>query len=225
MEPHYDKLCANGEMQAQLLGRFWASRGVRFARAWSGSANRHRQTGIMIAGVYRELGCEFPELVTMTEFNEYAAEAVLKQGLPLLLERSQKAQELQQAFETATGATERRKKFQKLFEFVIGNWVNGDLEVAGIESWQNFCARVHHGLEKAVNGSSTDDDVVIFTSGGPIGVAMQRALTLSHAETMRYTWKSRNASFSEFSCSDGEFLLNAFNSHPHLDAEHLLTYW
>ena len=225
MELHYDKLCANGEIQARLLGKFWASGGVRFGCAWSGSADRHQRTGIIIAGAYRERGCDFPELVTMTEFNEYAAEAVLKQGLLLLLEQSQEARELQREFENSTGGIERRKKFQKLFEFVINKWVQGELELAGVESWQEFCARVHLGLEKAANGSTAEGDVVVFTSGGPIGVAMQRALNLSHADTMRYTWKSRNASFSEFSCSDGQFSLNVFNSHPHLDVEHLLTYW
>jgi broad specificity phosphatase PhoE len=225
LEPHYDKLCANGEMQARLLGKFWASRGVKFGRVWSGSVDRHQQTGIIIAGVYRELGCEFPELVTMPEFNEYSAEGVLKKGLPLLLTQSQEARDLQQAFETSTGGTERRRKFQKLFEFVIGKWVHGELEIAGVESWQEFCARVHLGLEQATNGSCDEGDIVIFTSGGPIGVAMQRALHLSHSDTMSLTWKSRNASFSEFSCTGGRFSLSAFNSHPHLDAEHLLTYW
>ena len=32
LEPIYDKLCATGEVQACLLGEYWARRGVLFRR-------------------------------------------------------------------------------------------------------------------------------------------------------------------------------------------------
>lgn len=66
--------------------------------------------------------------------------------------------------------------------------------------------------------------VAIFTSGGPIGAAMQRALNLSPRDTLRITWMSRNCSYSEFLCSGERFTLSSFNSFPHLDDPSLLTY-
>ena len=224
LEPNYDKLCANGEAQARLLGEHWARRKVPFSRAWSGPRVRQVQTARMAEEAYRRLGCEFPEVAVMSEFDEYPAEAVLKAGLPKLLERSQEVRHLHQAFEQSKDAGEQKKDFQRMFEMVIGKWVSGELVVDGVESWQDFCARVNRGIASIVNGAAPAGDVVVFTSGGPIGVAMRRALNLSDADTLLLTWMSRNASFSEFLTSGGRFTLSTFNAHPHLEDESLLTY-
>jgi broad specificity phosphatase PhoE len=224
LEPNYDKLCATGEVQARLLGEHWARRKVPFSRAWSGSRVRQMQTARMAKEAYRRLGCEFPEVAVMSEFDEYPAEAVLKAGLPKLLERSQELRHLHQVFEQSKDAGERKKDFQRVFEMVIGKWVSGELVVDGVESWQGFCARVDRGIASIENGAAPAGDVVVFTSGGPIGVAMRRALNLSDTDTLQLSWMSRNASFSEFLTSGGRFTLSTFNAHPHLEDESLLTY-
>ncbi len=224
LEPNYDKLCANGEEQARLLGEYWARRGVAFSRAWSGPRVRQVQTGRAIEEAYRGYGREFPELVVMSEFDEYPAEAVLKAGLPQMLEKFKEVRDLHQAFEQCKDAGERKKHFQKMFEVVIGKWVSGELVVEGVESWRDFCGRVDRGIAAIASSATPAGDCVVFTSGGPIGVAMRRALNLSDADTLQLTWMSRNASFSEFLNSGGRFTLSTFNAHPHLEDECLLTY-
>jgi broad specificity phosphatase PhoE len=224
LEPIYDKLCANGEVQARLLGEYWARRGVLFSCAWSGPRVRQEQTARMVEEAYRRLGQEFPELAVTNEFDEYPAEAVLKLGLPRVLEKSQEVRHLHRAFEQAKDAGERKRCFQQMFEAVIGMWVSGEVVVDGVESWQDFCARVDRGITTIVNSATPAGDSVIFTSGGPIGVAMRRALHLSHADTLQLTWMSHNSSFTEFLSSGSRFTLSTFNAHPHLEDESLLTY-
>lgn len=224
LEPIYDKLCATGEVQARLLGEYWARRGVLFSRAWSGPRVRQVQTARAVDEAYRKLGREFPELAVMNEFDEYPAEAVLKLGLPEVLERSQEVRHLHRAFEHSKDSDERKRGFQLMFEAIIGMWVSGELVIDGVESWPDFCARVDRGIATLLNSATPTGDSVVFTSGGPIGVAMRRALNLSHADTLRLTWMSRNASFSEFLSSGNRFTLSAFNAHPHLEDESLLTY-
>jgi broad specificity phosphatase PhoE len=224
LEPNYDKLCATGEVQARLLGEYWARRGVLFGRACSGPRVRQVQTARMVEEAYRRLGREFPEFVVTDEFDEYPAEAVLKQGLPQVLERSQAVRDLHRAFEFAKDTDARKRSFQQMFEAVIGMWVSGELVVDGVESWQDFCARVDRGIATIVNSTTPAGDCVVFTSGGPIGVAMRRALNLSDADTLQLTWMSRNASFTEFLSSGSRFTLSTFNAHPHLEDESLLTY-
>jgi broad specificity phosphatase PhoE len=224
LEPNYDKLCATGEVQARLLGEYWARRGMLFGRAWSGPRVRQVQTARLVEEAYRRLGREFPEVGVMSEFDEYPAEAVLKLGLPQLLETSEEVRDLHRAFERAEEPDERKRSFQQMFEAVIGMWVSGELVVDDVESWPAFCARVDRGIAAIVNGEMARGDSVVFTSGGPIGVAMRRALHLSHADTLQLTWMSRNASFSEFLTSRDRFTLSAFNSHPHIEDEALLTY-
>jgi len=224
LEPNYDKLCATGEEQSRMLGEYWARRGVLFSRVCSGPRVRQVQTARIVEEAYRRLGQEFPEVAVMDEFDEYPAEAVLKLGLPQVLEKSQKVRDLHRAFEHAKDIDERKRSFQQMFEAVIGMWVSGEFVIDGVESWPEFCARVDRGSAIIVSGPAPAGDSVVFTSGGPIGVAMRRALHLSHADTLQLTWMSRNASFSEFLSSSGRFTLSTFNAHPHLEDDRLLTY-
>ena len=141
-----------------------------------------------------------------------------------MLEKSQEVRHLHRAFEQSRDTVERKRCFQQMFEAVIGMWVSGELVVDDVESWQDFCARVDRGIATIVDSTTPAGDSVVFTSGGPIGVALRRALNLSHADTLQMTWMSRNSSFTEFLSSGSRFTLSAFNAHPHLEDESLLTY-
>jgi broad specificity phosphatase PhoE len=220
----YDKLCANGETQARLLGEYWSQRGVLFGGAYSGPRARQRETARIVADAYRSADLNFPETVIMSEFDEYQAEAVLRECLPQLLQVNTEIRELRRAYEDSSEFGDRRKTFQKLFEAVIAKWVAGEVTAAGIESWHEFCLRVDRGLAQVVRDTPPAASAVVFTSAGTIGAAMRRALHLSAEDTLQLTWMSRNASLTEFLASGERFTLSTFNAHPHLDEDSLLTY-
>jgi len=225
----YDKLCPNGEVQARLLGEYWSRRRVNFSGVYSGPRVRQRETVRIVAEAYRSAGVDFPETVIMNEFDEYQAEAVLRECLPQLLRENAEIQELRRAYENSESAKSdqsggRRKTFQRLFEAVISKWVAGEVTAAGVESWEDFFSRVRRGLAQVVRDTSPAASAVVFTSAGPIGAAMRRALHLSAEDALQLTWMSHNASFSEFLASGERFTLSTFNAHPHLDGDGLLTY-
>ncbi len=232
LEQDYDKLCANGEEQARLLGEYWSRRGLVFSGAYSGPRLRQRETARIVADAHRRARVDFPEIAVMSDFDEYQAEAVLRQCLPQLLQVNPEIQELRQAYERSkyensgesSGSGQRRKTFQKLFEAVISKWVAGEVRADGVESWNDFCLRVERGLLRVVHDTPPAARAVVFTSAGAIGAAMRRALHLSSEDMLQVTWMSRNASFSEFSASGERFTLSCFNAHPHLDGDGLLTY-
>jgi|SRR5271166_1007605 len=224
LERDYDKLCANGETQSRLLGEYWARRGVVFAGIYSGPRVRQLETARIVADAYRRAGFDFPETALMSEFDEYQAEAALRECLPQLLKVNAEIKELRHAYERSSEAGDRRKTFQKLFEAVISKWVAGEVTAAGIESWHEFCLRVQRGLAQVVRDTPPASSAVVFTSAGTIGAAMRRALHLSAEDTLRLTWMSRNASFTEFLALGDRFTLSTFNAHPHLDGNSLLTY-
>jgi broad specificity phosphatase PhoE len=224
LEQDYDKLSPGGEIQARLLGEYWTRRNVVFDRVFSGPRVRQKDTAKIVSEIYRSAGLRFPEAVVMPEFDEYEGEAVLEKSLPMLLESDTSVRELHRAFLASGNAGDKRKNFQNLFESVIGKWVDGKIEVAGVESWADFCARVNRGFAQIVSSAGPGEQTVGFTSGGPIAVAMQRALHLSPQDTLRVMWMSRNCSYSEFLFSGDRFTLSAFNAFPHLDDPALLTY-
>jgi broad specificity phosphatase PhoE len=224
LEPDYDKLSPTGETQARLLGEYWASRNIAFDRVYSGPRVRQIDTAKIVAGICRRREAAFPEPAVMQEFDEYQGEDVLRKSVPELLKTDAMIRDLHGAFQSAVTSGEKRETFQRMFETVVGKWVDGEIPLRDVESWPEFCARVNRGLSKLTSSSMRGERVIIFSSGGPIGVAMQHALNLSPRDTLRVTWMSRNCSYSEFLCSGERFTLNAFNAFPHLDDPALLTY-
>jgi len=224
LAPDYDRLSSIGETQARRLGDYWAERNVKFDRAYTGPRTRQSETARIVAAAYQDARVHFPEPIVMQEFDEYHAEAVLRKAVPQLLGLDGVARQLHDAYLASTSPDEQRKTFQKLFELVIGKWVDGDVVVSDIEPWTEFCARVNRGISRVLSEAGSNEHVAVFSSGGPIAIAMQRALNLSARDALRASWMSRNCSYSEFLFSTGRFTLSTFNSFPHLDDGELLTY-
>jgi broad specificity phosphatase PhoE len=224
LQPDYDRLSPTGEIQARALGDFWVRRKQVFHRAASGPRTRQRRTAAIVAETFAAAQMRFPETVVMPEFDEYQFEEVLKQCLSQLLQTDARVSALQEAFTRSADAAEQRKTFQELLEVVMEKWVSGALSAPGVESWLDFCGRVNRGISRFLAQGAKGEQSVIFSSGGPIAVAVQRALNLQHGDTLRLSWMSRNCSYSEFLSSGDRFTLSSFNSFPHLDEPSLLTY-
>jgi broad specificity phosphatase PhoE len=224
LEPNYDKLSDLGVAQARLLGEYWARHKIIFDRVCTGPCVRQKDSFAIVSDVCRKASIPFPDPLVLQEFDEYQGEAVLDRSLPGLLDNDQGIRDLHGAFQSSSGSAERRAAFQKLFEAIIGKWVRGEICPPGVETWSEFCSRVHSGLAKCLAGGQRGERVAIFTSGGPIAVVMQRALQLSPESTLNVSWMSRNSSWSEFLYSGERFTLSSFNCHAHLDDPAMLTY-
>ena len=224
LQPNYDKLSALGEAQSHLLGEYWAQRKIIFDRVGVGPCARQKDTVNLLSLAYQKAGLIFPDPQTLPEFDEYHAEEVLRGTLPTLLEKEPKIRDLHAAFQAADNNTAQRTTFQNLFAAVISDWVRGKIHAEGVETWLEFGARVNSGLGKFLASEKRGERVAIFTSGGPIAVATQRALGLSPESTLQMTWMSRNSSWSEFLYSAERFTLSSFNIHEHITDPAMLTY-
>ena len=224
LEPNYDKLSKIGQAQARLLGEYWVGQKIVFDRACTGPCVRQRDTLSIASATFGKVGIPFPEPLVAHEFDEYHGEAVLERSLPGLLETDQTIRGLHAAFQSSSSPVERQTAFQKLFEAVIGKWVRGAICPPGVETWFEFCSRVDSGITKCLSAGGRGERVVIVTSGGPIAVAMQRALRLSDESALNVSWMSRNSSWSEFIYSGERFTLSSFNCHAHIDDPAMLTY-
>jgi broad specificity phosphatase PhoE len=223
LEDDYDKLSKTGEIQARLLGEYWAQRRICFDHVYSGPRKRQIDTARIVGEAFKKAGRPWPETELMNEFDEYAGESVMELSLPDLLECSPKIRELHQAFSEAREVREKHRTFQRLFEVIIGKWANGEIQVENVEPWADFEARVRQGLARLAAGGA-NRQIAVFSSGGPVGVTVQHALDLSTERTLQAAWMARNGSFSEFLFSGDRFTLSSFNTSPHLDDPSLLTY-
>lgn len=224
LSKNYDQLSAQGVTQARLLGQYWAHRKIHFDRVACGPAVRHRQTANLVAEAYQIADFALPTAVVLEDFDEFRGEAVLAQCLPQLCATDRRFRIMNEALRSSVTEMEKHANFQRLFQAVISLWVDQRISAPGVESWRDFSNRVKLGLTDFLARSSKGELSVIFTSGGPIAIAVQRALHLSRQDTLQIAWMARNCSLTEFLFSGDRFALSTFNAFPHLDDEALLTY-
>lgn len=224
MGKNYDQLSATGEIQARLLGEYWLRRRASFDRVYSGPRSRQIETARIVGEVYENAGLSWPKVQIAKEFDEYDGEWVMGSSLDGIAEANPHVRELRKAFFSADGPDEKRKAFQRMFEVVIGKWVAGEVQVEGIESWPEFCERVQRGLLLVCSNHARGERVAVFSSGGPIGVSLQRALDLSDENALKVAWMARNCSITEFLFSRDRFTLSSFNELPHIEDQALITY-
>src|SRR5215468_9946698 len=222
LSSNYDRLSPLGQEQARLLGEHWAGRGFRFDRAVSGPAVRHRDTARIVGEAYHSAGLPAPTAVVVPEFDEFQGEAVLSAALPQLVDGNENIRALSQAMERASSDAEKSASFERLFEAVISAWVDGQFVLHNVESWPAFCERVNRGLEAFLSQARKGESSLIFTSGGPIAVVLQRALHLPSRDTLKVARMSRNASYTEFLFSSDRLTLSSFNAFPHLPDDRML---
>ncbi len=130
------------------------------------------------------------------DWNEYDAEGILR------------------AYPHASTFPDNRA-FQKVFESAMEKWIAGE---SGGEPFQQFHARVLRGLHRIQQGPS-GRRVLLFTSGGPIGVLIQTALNAPPRSFLEVNWRVRNCSVSEFVFSANRLSLDSFNSVAHLSSD------
>ena len=207
-----------------MLGEYWAGLNLCFDRVYSGPRVRQRDTARIAGEAYKAAGLAWPEPTVLQEFDEFQAEAVIERSLPELIETDADIRTMNLAFKAAQTRPEQFKTFQAMFEVIIGRWADGMLPLDGIEPWEMFCSRVQHGLAELCANEGNGQQIAIFSSGGPVGVAMQRALDLSTKSTLKTAWMVRNCSFSEFLFSPGRFTLSTYNAVPHFTDPEFLTH-
>ena len=225
-QANYDRLSPLGERQARRLGEYWLKWQVGPDAVYIGSLERQRRSAETVAEVYRAAGRSFPDSLVLPEFNEYDSSAILTGSVPQLLAKHPAVAGLLQelAADGKPDLVANKKNFQRVFSRVMGLWVEGKIHVKGMESWQDFTGRVNRGLDRVMAEQGPGKTVAVFTSGGPVSAAMQRALGSSDQVALELGWVVANGSISEFRYSGGKFALAGFNGTPHLMEPELITY-
>jgi broad specificity phosphatase PhoE len=187
-ESNSDRLSAAGEQQAICLGQYWQAQGIRFDEVYTGTMQRHIRTA-ELAG--------FTGFTAQAEFNEYDAQGILR------------------ANPVYAPAADNRQ-LQKHFETMMPLWMGDKLDAPNVETWAAFRERVRRGLQAIIETEAPSRRVVVFTSGGPIGVAVQTVLQAPEHIAIEVNWRIKNCSLTEFVFTRGRISLDAFNATPHL---------
>jgi broad specificity phosphatase PhoE len=205
-------LTALGEAQAANLAQFWLRGGVRFDEVHHGMLPRQVRTQQIVAECFRTAGEPWPAVVCDAAWNEYDAPGVMRQLVP----EDERLRAMAEAFELARGSADEYRMFHRLFEAAMSKWLESAAEVDGVESWPVFHNRVWSAIQRVMAGPS-GRRVVVFTSGGPIGLAVQASLQAPARSFLDVNWRVRNSSITQFVFDRNRITLDGFNGIPHLD--------
>ena len=211
-----DRLSLLGREQVRLLGRYWIEFDVRFDAAYRGTLRRQRESYETVAAEFRQAGIPFPNPTTVPGLNEYGTQDLVSTIAPRLAKRDPEFAPLWDDWHGNSESTGRNRRFQLMFEALVTRWVDGQLDEPSLEPWEAFRSRVVEALRTIRESQGSGKRVVTFTSGGPIGVAVQSCLGAPAHAALELNWRVRNASLTSFLFSRSRFSLDRFNETPHL---------
>ena len=165
----HDRLSELGLTQSRLLRDALARRAWRVDRVLTGNMKRHNQTAeACIAALPTALRPTAPWCAD-GGFDEYDADEVVVRHSPEFSDQ----QVLQQAL---ARSGHPRREFQRIFTDAMARWMGGAYDGEYRESWQAFQARCVCALQRAVDAARPSQNILVFTSGGPITAICQHLL-------------------------------------------------
>jgi len=195
---NYDALSELGVRQSRWLGEYFAARGLRFARAMSGTLVRQRETACAILDAMGEAGAA---LELHEGLNEYPGEALYAAHT----RRQPLAHQVSDA-----------RDYWRTFRLAMQAWSEDRLADVP-ESWFDFGARVRDALREAVRDTAREDSVLVVSSGGAIGRALADLTGAPASTAIELNLQCRNTGFTELIGGGASLRLLSFNNVPHLD--------
>ncbi|MGD2272969.1 MAG: histidine phosphatase family protein [Desulfobacterales bacterium] len=220
-DDNYDRLSPIGIQQSKVVARHLTALGKSFDAVYCGTMERQIKTAQELYKHGEDMKANLPELLQLTSFDEYDSLTVWEALIPQMIEEDPSTKEdLKQIYTD-------KKSFQKLFEKVMYRWISGSFNRPRVPAWSDFKKRVGQGIKEIMHHHGAKKHLIIFTSGGPISVAIQLALGITDQKTMDMSWQIMNASITRFKYNALGIALAGFNDIAHLELEQdkkLLTY-
>lgn len=204
---NYDQLSPLGFEQARVVGEHLKSRLKHVDAVALGDMRRHRETAETCMAA---MGLDLP-VIEDTGFNEYAFEAIVKAHRPEFHDQSVMKAELAKT-------SDPKLAFQQFFEAAIARWTGGEHDHEYEESWPQFHSRCGGALDRLVQHIGHGKTALVFTSGGYIGVTVQRLLGLNAKQAFGFNWHIANASITKLLYGSRGVSLQSFNEHGHLES-------
>ena len=214
----YDQLSDKGTQQANILGKHWQQLTTP-DKIYSGDLLRHEQTTEnFLIGLNQG---DFP-VVTHSGFNEFNHIDVLTRYKPEWQNyRVMNAYLVQQA--------DPKIALHLEFNNALKRWISDDFQDEYQESWQQFKTRCVNALneiitqelakQKRANNPSKANNILVFTSGGPISVIIQHILMLTDQQGLMINQQLRNTGVTKLLFSGDRLSVDYFNNYSHLDVK------
>jgi broad specificity phosphatase PhoE len=190
-EGSYDRLSPLGWQQAEWLGGHFRQTGQTFARVYTGTQRRHRET---LQGIAPNSPADPQEDARLNEFAYFDMAQLMQaqHGIAMPVDREGFVQHLPQ---------------------LLTLWRDDRLTDAP-ETWISFEQRVTDALTEIADGTGR---ALVVTSGGLIGMAMRVVMGLDLPAMAHVCLAIENSSVHRIQPLATGLALTQFNALPHLD--------
>jgi broad specificity phosphatase PhoE len=206
----YDRLSERGVRQSQLLGQWFGDCGQALSGAAMGGMLRHRQTAEACLAAMPESLRPAGETTIDLDFNEYDHHEVLIRLRPDFADPAQMRAVLAQG-------DNPRKLFQRIFMEAMARWISGRHDAEYRESWGAFRTRCRQALARLIERAGGSQNLVVFTSGGPIAVICQDLLGVDDRNAALLNTGLVNAAVTRLLYQPGRVSISYLNAFPHLE--------
>ncbi len=208
----YDQLSETGITQATVLGQALKHRKTVPALIYGGSMKRHHQTAHHCT---KALDPQ-PQYTENTDWNEYDHMELIAKHQPDLASFDQLTAYIKQQ-------EQPMKMLQRLLNNAIQDWMTDTYDYT--TTWSNFKDGVWSSLTELASNLDKHETAWVFTSGGPITVAMIQLLGLQEEQFMALQGRIVNSSITKILVGKSGLSLSTYNEYSHLESEsNLITY-
>lgn len=206
----YDRLSDLGHQQAQLLGQYLFTTGVKVDGLYAGSLLRQQQTAEGVMAAFADRGVQLPELVTDPRLNEIDNEGQVRVLAPIIAEHEPTVADL------LAQAHSSSKHYQKLLEKVFRYWQMLPKPLYEQESWPMFQTRTQAAMRAVIEQQGAGKDTLMVTSGGVIAALTAWVLALPDSAVYRFYEPLLNGSITRVMYNRDKMSLSYFNDHSFL---------
>src|SRR5262249_9478091 len=153
---------------------YLAGQRLVFSTAYTGLMRRQQETASAVEAVYRQIGMEFPEVVTQPEWDEFNLDQIYREIAPRMCdddpgfrERYEAMQEQVRVSQGQQAATVHRR-WLPCDSQIVKAWISGKYSYNG-ESWDAFRQRVAGSRFEIQNGAHKSN-ILVSTSAMPVAI-------------------------------------------------------
>lgn len=210
----YDQLSPLGAEQGGRLAARLSNKAERCTHVFCGSLRRHHQTYEAVRA-----GAMLPDVEIDKGWDEFDFVDVVRAHRPDF-------ENYDSIRRWAEQHDNPSKAFQQMYVAAVQRWSSGEHDGDYRETRAAFVSRVYTALDSIANQLSREDIALVFTSGGPISVVIERVLELREGLTRAIETVLVNAGLTTLSVSKDRVRLLSLNDHGHLETggEPIVTY-
>ena len=212
----YDNLSPLGRRQSQALGDFFVRQNQAFDEVYCGPRRRQIDTADEVGKCLQASSLGWPKPQVVEAFDEHQVDQLVVNHAAELGGANSKINDLNNAFRNAKTDRDKHRSFQLLFEAIADVWVRDGIST--VETWNAFRQRVNDALTSIVTKPGRGRCIAVFTSVGPITVAVQRSIESTDQVALQTGWRISNAAVTKFVFSERRFTLDSFNCIGHLES-------